>query len=66
MPDAALLPDTQAALQGYLDETIARAASLGVGTHDLAVQAGALRGVVARVTVAADGGAEASSARLPS
>ena len=59
VPDVALLPDTQAALQGYLAETVARATSLGVGTHDLAVPSGALRGVVARVTVAAGGEASA-------
>ena len=64
VPDAALLPDTQAALQEYLADTVALATSMGVGTHELTVESGALEGIVAQVTITepnATGNYEAST-----
>ena len=61
VPDADLPPNTQLALQGYLADTVAIAASMGVGTHDLNIESGVLQGIVARVTIPESDTLEAST-----
>ena len=35
----------------YLADTVAIAASMGVGTHQLTIQSGVLQGIIAQVTI---------------
>ncbi len=52
-------------LQEYLADTVAIAASMGVGTHQLTVQSGVLQGIVAQVTIPDPNTAEEASTFLP-
>lgn len=65
VPDASLLPNTQAVLQEYLADTVAIATSLGVGTHQLTIQSGVLQGIVAQVTIPDPDTAAEASTYLP-
>lgn len=50
-------PNAQAAIQGFLAETVELATSLGVGTHELTVASGVMEGILAHVTIAEDNSA---------
>ncbi len=65
VPDASLLPNTQAVLLEYLADTVAIATSMGVGTHQLTIQSGVLQGIVAQVTIPDPNTAAEASTYLP-